>query len=125
MPTDLYYELTVLDGVEPAMAVAREESFGPVVPVLVADGDDAILELANADALGLQAAVFTKDLARAFRYVEHLEVGQVVLNDTTDYWDIAMPFGGAGGKGTGWGRIGGKWTLMEMSDVRTAILDLS
>ena len=125
MPTELYYELTVLDGVEPEMAVAREESFGPVVPVLTADGDDAILELANADALGLQAAVFTSDLARAFRYVEHLEVGQVVVNDTTDYWDIAMPFGGAGGKGTGWGRIGGKWTLMDMSDVRTAILDLS
>ncbi|MHB1972858.1 MAG: aldehyde dehydrogenase family protein [Acidimicrobiales bacterium] len=125
MPTALYYELTVLDGVEPEMAVAREESFGPIVPVLAADGDDAILELANADALGLQAAVFTKDLARAFRYMEHLEVGQVVVNDTTDYWDIGMPFGGAGGKGTGWGRIGGKWTLMDMSDVRTGILDLS
>lgn len=125
MPTSLYYELTVVDAVSPEMAVAREESFGPIVPVLEASGDDALLELANADALGLQAAVFTKDLARAFRFVEQLDVGQVIVNDTTDYWDINMPFGGAGGKRTGWGRIGGKWTLMDMSDVRTAIIDLS
>ncbi|MDA8290085.1 MAG: aldehyde dehydrogenase family protein [Actinomycetota bacterium] len=125
MATPLYYELTIVDRVRPEMAVAREESFGPIVPVLTADGDDALLELANADALGLQAAVFTKDLARAFRFMENLEVGQVIVNDTTDYWDINMPFGGAGGRGTGWGRIGGKWTLMDMSDVRTGILDLS
>ncbi len=125
MPTRLYYELTVLDGVRPDMAVAREESFGPVVPVLAAEGDDELLALANADVLGLQAAVFTRDLKRAFRFVEQLEVGQVIVNDTTDYWDIAMPFGGAGGKSTGWGRIGGKWTLMDMSDVRTAVIDLS
>ena len=125
MATDLYYELTVLDAVTPEMVVAREESFGPIVPVLAAAGDDALLELANADALGLQAAVFTRDLARAFRFMEHLEVGQVIVNDTTDYWDINMPFGGAGGRGTGWGRIGGKWTLMDMSDLRTGILDLS
>ena len=49
----------------------------------------------------------------------------MVVNDTTDYWDINMPLGGAGGKHSGWERVGGKWTLMDVSDVRTAILDLS
>ncbi len=125
MPTALYYELSVVDQVTPEMAMAREESFGPVVPVLSAGSDDELIELANADDLGLQAAVFTTDLRRAFRYAEELEVGQVIVNDSTDYWDIAMPFGGAGGKSTGWGRIGGKWTLMDMTDVRTAVIDLS
>ena len=125
MPTDLYYEFTIMDQVTPGMAAFQEESFGPLLPVTVADDDAGLLQLANQDALGLQAAVFTRDLARAFHFAEHLEVGQVVVNDTTDYWDINMPFGGAGGKHSGWGRIGGKWTLMDMSDVRTAIFDLS
>ena len=82
-------------------------------------------QLANQHAPGLQAAVVTRDLARAFHFAEHLQVGQVVVNDTTDYWDINMPFGGAGGKHSGWGRIGGKWTLIDMSEVRTAIFDFS
>ena len=94
--------------------------------VAVAVGADReLLELANSDDLGLPAAVFTRDLARAFHLAERLQVGQVIVNDTTDYWDINMPFGGAGGKRSGWGRIGGKWTLMDMSDVRTAVIDLS
>ncbi len=125
MPTELYYQYTVLDGVAPEMAAFREESFGPLLPITVAGGDRELLELANSDDLGLQAAVFTRDLARAFHFAERLQVGQVIVNDTTDYWDINMPFGGAGGKRSGWGRIGGKWTLMDMSDVRTAVIDLS
>ncbi|HET9070930.1 MAG TPA: aldehyde dehydrogenase family protein, partial [Acidimicrobiales bacterium] len=123
-PTDLYYEFTVLDAVSPDSLLATEESFGPVVPVLAADGDDAILELANRDRLGLQAAVFTRDLSRAYRFVEELETGQVVVNDSTCWWDINMPFGGAGGRRTGWGRIGGKHTLLGMTDLRTGAIQL-
>ena len=87
--------------------------------------DRITLSLGDQDAPRLQAAVVTRDLARAFHFAEHLQVGQVVVNDTTDYWDINTPCGGAGGKRSGWGRIGGKWTLMDRSDIRTAILDLS
>ena len=123
-PTELYYELTVVDGVAPDSLFATEESFGPVVPIMAADGDDAILELANRDRLGLQAAVFTRDLSRAYRFVEELETGQVVVNDSTCWWDINMPFGGAGGRGTGWGRIGGKHTLLGMTDLRTGAIHL-
>jgi acyl-CoA reductase-like NAD-dependent aldehyde dehydrogenase len=123
-PTDLYYEFTVVDGVSPDSLLATDESFGPVVPVLAADGDDAILELANRDRLGLQAAVFTRDLSRAYRFVEELETGQVVVNDSTCWWDVNMPFGGAGGRRTGWGRIGGKHTLLGMTDLRTGAIQL-
>lgn len=57
--------------------------------------------------------------------MEKLRVGQVIVNDSIGFWDINMPFGGAGGSATGWGRIGGKYTLMEMSDLRTSVIDLS
>jgi acyl-CoA reductase-like NAD-dependent aldehyde dehydrogenase len=123
-PTNLYYDLAVLDGVTPAMAAAREESFGPILPVIAAGDDDEILRIANADPLGLQAAVFTRDLRRAFRFAEGLRAGSVVVNDSTDYFESAQPFGGAAGSRTGWGRVGGLAQLRDMTDLRTAIIGL-
>jgi len=123
-PTNLYYDLAVLDEVTPAMAVAREESFGPILPVISASDDDELLRIANADPLGLQAAVFTRDLRRAFRFAEGLRVGSVVVNDSTDYFESAQPFGGAAGSRTGWGRVGGLAQLRDMTDLRAAIFSL-
>ena len=123
-PTDLYYELTVLSGVTEQMLVSREESFGPIVPIIAANGDDDALRIANSDALGLQAAVFTQSLKRAFRFSQELRVGSVVVNDTTDYFENAQPFGGAGGTRTGWGRVGGLAQLRDMTDVRTTVFSL-
>ncbi len=123
-PTPLYYEFTVLEGVTEDMLVAREESFGPVVPVLAADGEDEILRIANADPLGLQAAVFTSSLSSAFRLAESLRVGSVVVNDSTDYFESAQPFGGAAGTRTGWGRVGGLAHLADMTDLRCTIFSV-
>lgn len=123
-PTDLYYPLTVLDGVTREMQVAKEESFGPIVPVMALADEDEILRVANADPLGLQAAVFTSSLSKAFRFAEELQVGSVIVNDSTDYFENAMPFGGAGGTRTGWGRVGGLSQLADMTDVRCAIFTL-
>jgi acyl-CoA reductase-like NAD-dependent aldehyde dehydrogenase len=67
-----------------------------VVPIIAASTDDELLRLANQDRLGLQAAVFTRDIGKAYRFVEELAVGQVVVNDSTCWWDVNMPFGGAG-----------------------------
>jgi acyl-CoA reductase-like NAD-dependent aldehyde dehydrogenase len=123
-PTDLYYEFTVVDGVAEDSLLSREESFGPVVPIITGSSNDDLLRIANHDKLGLQGAVFTRDMAAAFHFIENMAVGQVIVNDSTCFWDINMPFGGAGGRGTGWGRIGGKWTLLGMTDVRTGVINL-
>ena len=123
-PTDLYYEFTVLDAVTDQMLVAREESFGPVVPVVTAHTDVELLRIANADPLGLQAAVFTSSLQRAFYFAENLRCGSVVVNDSTDYFEAAQPFGGAAGTRTGWGRVGGLSQLRDMTDLRCTILGL-
>ena len=123
-PTRLYYEYTLLDGVTPQMQVAAEESFGPILPILVGRGDDEILRMANDAELGLQAAVFTRSLSRAFRYGEQLRAGSVVVNESTDYFEGAQPFGGAAGTRTGWGRVGGLAQLRDMTDLRTVIVNL-
>ncbi|MFD5032919.1 aldehyde dehydrogenase family protein [Streptomyces sp. NPDC058220] len=123
-PTDLYYEFTVVDDVPVESLLSREESFGPVLPVITGGSDDELLRIANDDKLGLQGAVFTQNISAAFRFIEEMAVGQVVVNDSTCFWDINMPFGGAGNRGTGWGRIGGKHTLLDMSDLRTGVITL-
>lgn len=123
-PTKLYYQPTVVDGVGVDTLINRDETFGPIVPLITVDGDDEALAVANDSHLGLQAAVYTRSLGRAFRYLDNLQVGNVVVNDSTDYWEAHEPFGGASGTRTGWGRIGGRYTMLDMTDLRTVVLDV-
>jgi acyl-CoA reductase-like NAD-dependent aldehyde dehydrogenase len=123
-PTDLYYEPTVLADVSLDTLINREETFGPIVPLIRVSSDDEALAAANDSHLGLQAAVYTSSLSRAFRYLDHLRVGNVVVNDSTDYWEAHEPFGGASGTRTGWGRIGGRYTMLDMTDLKTVVLDV-
>ena len=69
-PTDLYWPATILDGVPADALVAREETFGPVAPVVAIDSLEHAIELANASPYGLLAAIFTRDLARGLRFAE-------------------------------------------------------
>ncbi len=123
-PTELYYQPTVLANVGRDTLANRDETFGPIVPLISVDGDDDALAVSNESHLGLQAAVYTRDLARAFRYANELRVGSVVVNDSTMYWETLQPFGGAAGTKTGWGRVGGRHALEDMTDLRTIILDV-
>src|SRR2546427_4448930 len=121
-PTDLYYEPTVLTDVGLDTLINREETFGPIVPLIRVSSDDEALAVANSSHLGLQAAVYTSSLKRAFRYLDDLRVGNVVVNDSTDYWEAHEPFGGAAGTQSGWGRIGGRYTMLGISDLETPLL---
>ena len=124
-PTELYYEPTVVTGVGLDTLINREETFGPIVPLIRVASDEEALVAANDSHLGLQAAVYTSSLSRAFRYLDNLRVGNVVVNDSTDYWEAHEPFGGAAGTQTGWGRIGGRYTMLDMTDLKTVVLDVS
>jgi acyl-CoA reductase-like NAD-dependent aldehyde dehydrogenase len=123
-PTELYYEPTVVAGVGLDTLINREETFGPIVPLIRVGSDDEAIAAANDSHLGLQAAVYTSSLSRAFRYLDDLRVGNVVVNDSTDYWEAHEPFGGAAGTQTGWGRIGGRYTMLDMTDLKTVVLDV-
>jgi succinate-semialdehyde dehydrogenase/glutarate-semialdehyde dehydrogenase len=119
-PTDLYYEFTVIDRVPEDASVSQEESFGPVVPILSAKDDDDAIGVANRTHLGLQAAVFTNDLTKAFWYADRIRSGTVVVNDSTDFWETFQPFGGAAGTDTGWGRQ----RIDEFTDLQTVVFSL-
>jgi succinate-semialdehyde dehydrogenase/glutarate-semialdehyde dehydrogenase len=123
-PTSLYYEPTVVTDVGVDTLINREETFGPIVPLIRVRSDEEALSVANDSHLGLQAAVYTSSLKRAFRFIDNLRVGNVVVNDSTDYWEAHEPFGGAAGTQSGWGRIGGRYTMLDMSDLKTVVLDV-
>jgi succinate-semialdehyde dehydrogenase/glutarate-semialdehyde dehydrogenase len=120
-PTDLYYDFTIVDRVPEQSALSQEESFGPVLPILTARDDEDAVAIANRSQLGLQAAVFTSSLAKAFWYADRVRSGTVVVNDSTDFWETFQPFGGAAGTETGWGR----GRLEEFTDLQTVVIDLN
>lgn len=119
-PTDLYYEFTVIDRVPEEAAVSQEESFGPVLPILTARDDEDAIGIANRTRLGLQAAVFTNDLTKAYYYADRIRSGTVIVNDSTDTWETFQPFGGAAGTDTGWGRQ----RIHEFTDLQTIVFSL-
>lgn len=111
---DSWFEPTVLLGVDHSMAVMREETFGPVLPVMrVADEEEAIAR-ANDSPYGLQASVWTGDTAAGRRVAARLRAGTVAINDALINYGIpALPFGGVGA--SGWGRTGGAEGLRAFS----------
>ena len=119
-PTKLYYEFTIVDGVPEESLVSQEESFGPVLPILSARDDEDAVGVANRTRLGLQAAVFTNDLTKAFYYADRIRSGTVIVNDSTDTWETFQPFGGAAGTDTGWGRQ----RTEEFTDLQTIVFSL-
>ncbi len=119
-PTELYYEFTIIDDVPEDSMVSQEESFGPVLPILRARDDEDAVGVANRTRLGLQAAVFTNDLTKAFYYADRIRSGTVIVNDSTDTWETFQPFGGAAGTDTGWGRQ----RIEEFTDLQTIVFSL-
>ncbi|WP_329521272.1 aldehyde dehydrogenase family protein [Spirillospora sp. NBC_01491] len=124
-PTGLYWRPTVLAGVAPDAEVMREETFGPIAPVLaVADDTEAIVAAANAGSFGLSSAVFGRDLDRTLAVAGRLRTGQVTVNDHSNYWELHLPFGGAPGRASGHGRLGGRHAAQVVTELQSISIDL-
>ena len=119
--TALYAEPTVLDGVTPGMAIEREETFGPVVPVVEVTSAAQALELTNASPYGLTAAVFTEDLERGLAFAERARAGWVNINASTNLWESHLPFGGRSGSVSGRGRVGGRYPMDTFTEPKTVV----
>ena len=120
-PTALFAEPTVLDGVTPEMEIAREETFGPVVPVIEVTSAEQALELTNRSPFGLTAAVFTSDLARGLAFAERARTGWVNINASTNLWESQLPFGGRSGSVSGRGRVGGAFAMEAFTEPKTIL----
>jgi benzaldehyde dehydrogenase (NAD) len=107
---------TVLDHVTPAMRIYHEETFGPVKAVVRVRGVDEAIACANDNEYGLSAAVFGRDIARAFNVARRIDSGICHVNGPTVHDEAQMPFGGV--KGSGMGRFGGRAGIHEFTELR-------
>src|SRR5258707_2521416 len=121
-PTDLYWQATVLDGVPPDSLVAQEETFGPVAPVVAIDSLEHAIELTNASPYGLLSAIFTRDLAKGLRFADAVRTGWVNVNESSNYWETHLPFGGRAGTASGIGRVGGTAPMESFTELQTVVL---
>lgn len=107
---------TLLDHVTPAMRIYHEESFGPVKPIVRVRGVEEAIACANDNEYGLSAAVFGRDIARAFNVARRIDSGICHVNAPTVHDEAQMPFGGV--KGSGMGRFGGRAGIHEFTELR-------
>lgn len=121
----LFYVPTVVENVPIDSALATEESFGPVAPLITFKDEEEALRIANGDSSGLVSAVWSTRMKRAYRCAEALKTGIVNINESSTYWELHVPFGGAAGKTSGVGRLGGKNTIMEMTDLKVISFDIT
>jgi len=110
-----FYEPTVLANITRDMKVWREETFGPVLPVVSFYTEDEAIDLANDTEYGLNAHVFTNDAAKFARAADQIKVGMIGQNYAS-IWDPALPFGGA--KSSGLGRTHGATGWAEVTEIK-------
>jgi succinate-semialdehyde dehydrogenase / glutarate-semialdehyde dehydrogenase len=118
----LYYEPTILTNVTPECLLMREETFGPVAPLIRFGDEDEVVRMANDTESGLAAYFCTRDIGRAWRVAEALEYGMVGINEGVISTEVA-PFGGV--KQSGLGREGSKYGIEDYLEIKYLCFEVS
>lgn len=114
-----YFEPTIIDNVSLSARIAWEETFGPAIPVIRARDEEEAVEIANKSEYGLDAAVFTSNVERAWRVALEVESGEVTVNDFPRHGLGLFPFGGL--KDSGLGREGIGFSVEELTELKTIV----
>lgn len=119
-----FYKPTIFDGVKPNMRIAQEEIFGPVTAIIEYSDFDEAISILNGTSYGLSCSLYTRDVNRAFRYMNESEHGVVYVNAPTIGAEAHLPFGGW--KDTGNGHREGAFTIYDVfTEWRTLFIDYS
>lgn len=112
-PRGYFYEPTVLTNVNHSMKIMRDETFGPVLPIMTFNSEEEVINLANDSPYGLTASVWTTNISRGQRVAKRIEAGTVMVNEVVYTHGIAQtPWGGV--KESGYGRTHGRMGLLEL-----------
>jgi acyl-CoA reductase-like NAD-dependent aldehyde dehydrogenase len=118
----VWFPPTVVENVTPDMFIVCREVFAPIMNIIPYSKLEDAIGQANTSIYGLQAGIFTQDLDVAFHAARKLEVGGVIVNDTSNYRIDQMPYGGI--KQSGMGREGVKYAIEEMTEPKLIVLNL-
>jgi acyl-CoA reductase-like NAD-dependent aldehyde dehydrogenase len=121
-PTALYWQPTVLNDVPPDSIAVTQETFGPIAPIVGIGSLEEAIEQTNAQTYGLMAAIFTGDLAAGMRYADSVHMGLVNINETTNYWEPHLPWGGRARSQSGIGRVGGRYPMDALTELQTVLI---
>ena len=117
------FEPTVVEHCKPAMRIVREEAFAPIVCLMKYRTLDEAIDRVNDSPYGLQAGIFTNNIRSAFRAIDRLDVGGVMINEIPTFRVDQMPYGGI--KRSGTGREGARYAIEEMTEIKTVMFNLS
>jgi acyl-CoA reductase-like NAD-dependent aldehyde dehydrogenase len=123
MPTEQFIQPTVVDRVVPDAQLNREETFGPVLPLVRFLRLSELPSLVATSPYGLSGAIFSRDTEKALLLAEEIPCGIININEASSYWEPQTPAGGASGSHSGVGRSGGTWSIAEMTELRTVVLN--
>ena len=116
--------MTQATGSPPTSArAATEETFGPIAPVVGISSLEEAIDTTNRSGYGLLAAIFTRDLAQGLRFADEVRTGLVNINETTNYWENHLPFGGRARTVSGIGRVGGRYPMETLTELQTVVIN--
>ncbi len=118
-----FFQPTLFTNVHPSMHIAQEEIFGPIVSIIEVQNLAEAIQVCNNIEYGLSAAIYTKDINKAFLAINQIESGIVYVNAPTIGAEVHLPFGGV--KNTGWEREAGWSGINEFSEEQTVYIDYS
>jgi acyl-CoA reductase-like NAD-dependent aldehyde dehydrogenase len=121
-PTRLYWPATVLDRVPPDSIAVTQETFGPIAPIVSVGSLEEAIERTNSQSFGLMAAIFTRDVGAGLRFADSVHMGLVNINETTNYWEAHLPWGGRGRSESGIGRVGGSYPMETLTELQTVLI---
>lgn len=117
----LFYQPTVLGNINTEMKIYRDETFGPVAPIIIVDGEEEAVNVANDSEYGLSAGIITRDEKRGLSIAAQLNTGMAHINDSPVNDEPHIPFGGM--KNSGIGRHGGKASIESFTETRWVTLE--
>ena len=120
--TSLYWQPTILTDVPADARVAVEETFGPIAPVVAIDSLEQAIALTNESPYGLLAAIFTANLQNGLEFADRVHTGWVNINESSNYWEAHLPFGGRAGTDSGIGRVGGSHVMQSFTELQTVVM---
>jgi acyl-CoA reductase-like NAD-dependent aldehyde dehydrogenase len=121
-PTELYWQPTILNDVPQESIAVTQETFGPIAPIVGIRSLEEAIQQTNSQTYGLMAAIFTSDLAAGLRYADAVPMGLVNINETTNYWEPHLPWGGRARSQSGIGRVGGRYPMDTLTELQTVLI---